>query len=178
MEEIETEQVSKRPRLKSDYNSNHYTPYFVRRVLKKYKNTDEKKLRQAVKMYFDLCRDDLAMGYKVNLQNKLGNLYLNKEKKEVFLDSNGKIINKLPVNIRDTSELWKTNPELKGKVFVRYINDHSDNCVFSLHYEVSKAVFKNKNIYTFVFNRGLKKELSSNIMDKKVDAFLKKYKDE
>lgn len=169
---------NKRKRRKANYTSNHYTPYYSRRILKEFDNISKKDLNRAVAMYFELCREDLALGNKINLQNKLGNLYLKKEKREVYLDENGEIVNKLPINIRETAKLWREKPELKNKTFVRYVNDHTENHLFSLHYEVGKAVFKNKSVYNFIFNRGLKSELSENIFDKKVDAFLKKYKDE
>ena len=172
------EEPSKRKRRSSDYIPNHYTPYYFRRIKKEFPEIEEKDLRKAVSMYFKLCRDELALGHKINLQNKLGNLYLKKEKREVFINDKGEIVNELPINIRETSRLWREKPEIKNKVFVRYVNDHTDNCLFSLHYESGKAIYKNKSIYNFVFNRGLKSELSTNIFDKKVDAFLKKYKDE
>ena len=74
------EEPSKRKRRSSDYIPNHYTPYYFRRIKKEFPEIEEKDLRKAVSMYFKLCRDELALGHKINLQNKLGNLYLKKEK--------------------------------------------------------------------------------------------------
>lgn len=175
---LEEEQKTKRKRITSNYNSKYYSPYYLRRVLVEYPRVDKNKLVEAVAMYFKLAREDMALGDKINLQDKLGNLYLKKEKREVYIDENGDIINKLPINHRATWKLWKEKPELIKKSYVRYVNDHSNNHVFSLHYQVSKAVFRNKNIYNFKFNRTLKQTLSENIFDKKVEAYLNPYKNE
>ena len=105
--------------------------------------------------------------------NKLGSLYLTKELRGVVYDEvNDKIINNLPVNINETLKLWKKKPLLKNKTFVRFTNEHSDNYTFRLHYQNSKAIYKNKNIYNFQFSKPLKYELGQNIFKKKVDAYL------
>jgi hypothetical protein len=163
----------KKKRIKGNYTSKYFSPYCFHRLKKQFPGYTINQIHQALTLYFELAREDLSLGNKVNFLNKLGALYITKQKREVKYDiQTGKITNEMPINIGETVKLWKQKPELKQKTFVYYTNDHSDGYLFNLHYQISKAVYKNKNVYTFQFNRGLKVELSDNIFDKKVDAYL------
>lgn len=180
MQEQKEEQKSRKPRITARYNLRYFSAYCWNRTKKKYPQYTQTDISRAIMMYYELAREDLAKGMKINMSNKLGNLYLSKEKRGVtFNPETGIIRNTLPINIGETSKLWRDKPELKNKTFIRYTNDHSDNFYFSLHYQLSKAIYKNKNVYDFKFNRGLKKKLVTNIHDKQVDAYLiPNYKDE
>lgn len=161
-------------RTKSNYNTKYYVDYIWKRLNKKYGLTYPE-VSAIVKRYHQLAREDLAMGEPVYLQNRLGNLRLTKEKREVRLDKEGKIINNLPINRYETFKLWREKPELKQKTYVRFVNKHSDGFVFKFSYQRSKANFKFKNVYNFKFNSTLKKMLHKNIMEKKVEAYINKY---
>lgn len=175
---MQDEQPSKKikvrkKRIKGNYTSKYFSPYAYHRVKKQFPGYTINQIHQALTLYFQLAGEDLALGNKVNFLNKLGALYITKEKREVTYDiETGKITNDMPINIGETVKLWAQKPELKQKTFIRYTNEHSNGFLFNLHYQISKAVYKNKNIYTFQFNRGLKERLSENIFDKKVDAYL------
>jgi len=163
----------KRKRVKYTHNIRHFSAYAHYRIRRKYKEILRNDCAKIINTYFQLAQEDLSLGNKVNFLNKLGNLYLTKEKREVVYNKEtGQLYNMLPVNIYDSLKLWRQKPELRGKTFVRYTNEHSNGYVYNLTYELSKAKYKNKNIYRFQFHRKLKEKLRDNIFDKKVDAFL------
>lgn len=173
MQEEETKDDNKRKRIKARYTTKYYSSYAFNRIKKKYPQVKMNDVHRALTMYFELAQEDLATGQKISFLNKLGGLYLSKERRGVeYNEETGKITNKLPINIPETQKLWKLKPELKNKTFVRFTNDHSDNYLFKLHFEASKAIFKNKQVYKFQFHRLLKRKLVDNIHDKKVDAYI------
>lgn len=164
---------TKRKRIKYRYNIRYMSAYAHYRIVKKFPEIKRNDCAKIINTYFEMAQDDLSSGNKISLMNKLGGLYLTKELREVEYDAeNDKVINNLPVNIPQTLKLWKQRPELRNKTFVRFTNDHSGGFSFKLHFESSKAVFKNKRIYKFQFARPLKEKLVKNIFDKKVDAYL------
>lgn len=178
-EEITKTNNVKRKRIKYRYNIRYFSAYAHYRIVKKFPSITRNDCAKIIKTYFELAEEDLATGQKISLVNKLGGLYLTKELREVKYDEEtGKVINNLPVNIPETLKLWKAKPELKRKIFVRFVNEHSNGFVFNLHFETSKAIFRNKKIYNFQFSRPLKEKLNKNILDKKVDAYLIPGKDE
>lgn len=161
-------------RLKSDYNTKYFVDYIYKRLSKKH-GLSYPQISKILSMYHKMAREDFANGEPIYLKAKLGNLQLYKEKREVYVDNDGKIVNDLPINFRETFKLWKSKPELKNKTYIRYTNTHSDGFMFSTSYQISKANFKFKNIYTFQFNAKLKSMLHDNIFEGTVDAFIKKF---
>lgn len=181
MIEDEDQINKKRNRISGDYFTKHFAPYAFNKLKYKYPNLKPIDVYRAITGYYALAQEDLSLGKKINLKLKLGNFYVAKEKREVKYDpQTDKIINNLPINLAASLKLWRNRPDLRMKTYVRYTNEHSNGYLFSLHYETSKAVFKNKSIYVFQFNEKLKEKLNLNIIDKKVDAYLinKKEKDE
>lgn len=161
-------------RIKSTYNTKYFVDYIHRRLSKKYGLTYPE-VAKIIKMYHLLAREDYSRGEPIFFKNRLGNLQLYKEKREVYINAKGEVVNNLPVNKRATWELWNEKPELKNKTYIRYVNKHSDGFMFKTSYQLSKARYKYKNVYTFQFNVKLKKMLHQNILDNKVDAFINKY---
>lgn len=166
-------ETSKRPRIKARYGIRWYAAYAHYRIRKLYPQYTREDIHKCLMVYFALAQEDLAKGERIYLNNKLGSLYLAKEKKSVTYNAEtGEIINTLPVNIPETLKLWKQKPELRGKRFVRFTNDHSNNFVFKLIFNVRRANYKNKSLYNFKFNKTLKKKLAENIRNKIVDAYI------
>lgn len=172
-EEEDQTTLTKRPRIKYKYNIRYFAAYAHYRTKKLYPDYSRNDIHKALTLYFELAGKDLEKGTKINLLNKLGNIYLSKEKREVTMDTEtGKIKNTLPINIPETLKMWRENPELRQKRYVRFTNDHSDGYMFRFRYETSRAIYRNKNIYEMQINRTLKKNMIQNIHDKKVDAFI------
>lgn len=164
---------TKRKRIKGDYSIRYFSSYAYNRIRKLYPEYTQTDIHRAIMMYYELAQEDLSVGDKIHLSNKLGSLYLTKEERGiVYNPETGTLTNKLPINILETRKLWKQKPELTNKVFVRFTNEHSNNFLFKLRYELNRAMYKNKRVYNFVFNRTLKKKLVENIKQKKVDAYL------
>lgn len=166
-------EIVKRPRIKARYGIRWYAAYAHYRIKKIYPQYTREHIHNILMLYFKLAQEDLAKGERIYLNNKLGSLYLVKDQKSViFNEETGEIINTLPVNIPETLKMWRQKPELRGKRFVRFTNDHSNNFVFKLVFNVRRANFRNKNLYNFKFNRTLKKKLADNIRNKVVDAYI------
>jgi|AntDeeMinimDraft_6_1070357.scaffolds.fasta_scaffold05246_3 hypothetical protein len=161
-------------RIKSDYNTKYFVDFIQTRLGKKYGMTYPQ-VSKILSMYHKLAREDFAKGESIHFKEKLGNLQLYKEKRRVYIDENGELVNELPVNWTETFKLWKNKPDLKNKTYIRYTNKHSDGFVFTTSYQISKATFKFKNVYSFQFNDMLKEMLHNNIMEGSVDAYIKKF---
>ena len=164
----------KRRRIKSDYNTKYFVDYIYNRLNKKYGLTYPQ-VAKIIKMYHLLAREDFSRGEPIFFKKYLGNLQLYKEKREVYINEKGEVINDLPINHRETWKLWHKNPELKNKTYIRYVNKHSDGFMFRTSYQIAKARFKYKGVYNFQFNRKLKEMLHNNILEDKVDAYINKY---
>ena len=165
---------SGRDRIKSDYNTKYYVDHIYRKLNKKYGLTYPQ-ISKIIKMYHQLAREDYAKGEPIYFKSHLGILQLYKEKREIYINSKGEVVNELPINFRATWKLWKDKPELKNKTYIRYVNTHSDGFLFTTSYQISRAKYKYKNVYTFQFNETLKNKLHKNILDNKVDAYINKY---
>lgn len=163
------EKTKKKDRLKNDFINKHYISYLYHRLKNDY---SYKELSFVVNMYQDLLFKDISNGLDVEFLNGLGIISMDKIKYEIGIDSNGNIGNNLPINYPKTFELWKTNPELKHKQYVRCLNEHSNGFLFRLKLRRVKNGFPLNNIYSFKKSRMLKKAMSDNIRDNKIDAVL------
>lgn len=168
----------KRSRITSDYKNEQYISHIFWKVKKIYPEIDKKKITKIVSRYFELAQEDLAHGNTISLGASLGDLYLVKVKRNVYMNKDGVLVNNLPVDQGATNKLWKLKPELRGLKFVRHINAHSSGFLFKLKHYIFKSNVKNKSIYGFKFSRTLKSNLSVNIINKEVEAYEIKNKDE
>jgi hypothetical protein len=86
---------------------------------------------------------------------------------------NNLIINKYPINPIETAKLWEKDPTAKEKkVYVRFLNKHTNGYVFTIHYFKYKAKFKNKVVYMLHPKREVKRRIARNIKEKVIDAFV------
>lgn len=160
-------------RIKADYGTADYYRFY------KNKNKKEAVSRaiygEIVREFNDHVRDRISSkGAEYIMPFRLGKIELRKLKTEVKLDEKGNIINMLPVNWKETRELWAENPQAKEKgIKIRFTNEHTEGYTFRIFYKKSKANYKNKSIYKLKFNRGMKRNLSKSIFQGRIDAFLK-----
>ena len=171
---MQEDKGSKRKRLKGTIIAKYYIDYIFHRLNKKYGLTYPD-ISKIITGYHEMAREDLAKGEPIYFKKQLGNLLVYKERREVKINEKGEVVNNLPINLPETFKLWEMKPELKHKTYVRFLNKHSDGFYFSFSYQMSKANFPNKKIYKFHFNATLKKMLTKNIKNKKVDAYIKSY---
>lgn len=135
---------------------------------KKSKSLNEKDFRRVIRYINSLLQESLASGEDINLPCRMGRLELRKFKTSVsFRD--GKMITNLPIDWDETLNLWYEDKEsFKEKRKVRMEVPE----VFRVYYKKSTANYNNKSFFTFKVNRDLKQKLKTNIINKKVDAFL------
>jgi nucleoid DNA-binding protein len=135
---------------------------------KKSKALDEKEFRRIIRYVNNLLQESLACGEDINLPCRMGRLELRKFKTSVSF-KDGKIITNLPIDWDETLNLWYEDKEsFKEKRKVRMEVPE----VFRVYYKKSTANYNNKSFFTFKVNRDLKQKLKTNIINKKVDAFL------
>lgn len=166
----------KRPhRTKIDYGVNDY----YRNFKKENKGTEISRgvFGKVISEYNSFLRNGISTkGRDIILPKKMGRIELRKSKREVEIDAEGNIVNKLPVNWGETRKLWAENEQAKEKkIKIRFTNDHTDSYTFRVTFIRSKANFKNKSIYSIRFNRQLKRDLAKSIFDGKIDAFVNEY---
>ena len=135
---------------------------------KKSKSLNEKDFRRVIRYINSLLQESLALGKDINLPCRMGRLELRKFKTSVsFRD--GKMITNLPIDWDETLNLWYEDKEsFKEKRKVRMEVPE----IFRVYYKKSTANYNNKSFFTFKVNRDLKQKLKTNIINKKVDAFL------
>lgn len=135
---------------------------------KKSKALDEKEFRRVIRYINSLLQESLASGEDINLPCRMGRLELRKFKTSVSF-KDGKIITNLPIDWDETLNLWYEDREsFREKRKVRMEVPE----VFRVYYKKSTANYNNKSFFTFKVNRDLKQKLKTNIINKKVDAFL------
>lgn len=160
-------------KINSDYGLADYYRFYK----KKYKNKKVSRLvyNSMINDFNSYVRDRIAhKGDGYVFPFKMGKMELRKVKTVVRISEDGTIVNKLPVNWKDTKELWRESPTAKEKqIKVRYTNEHTGGYAFRISYLRARANYKNKSIYQMQFNRQLKRTLSESIFAGKIDAFLK-----
>lgn len=159
-------------KVKVDYGIGDYYRFFVRKHNKRHISRNI--FGAVVREFNEHVRDRLSTkGIGYIFPSKIGKVELRKKKTEVFVDDDGKIINKLPINWRETRKLWKSNPKAReDRVKIKYTNEHTDGYTFRILYLRAKANYKNKSIYKIQFNRDMKRNLSNSIFQGRIDAFL------
>lgn len=156
------------------YGMTDYYKFYIDRYSKKFGDIPAQSYNTIV-TEFNLMLAEMIVteGLDFTIPFQLGIIGVRKYKPTVKLSESGSLINKLPVNPLETAKLWDSNPEAREKrIYIRYTNKHSDGYVFSLYYFKNKAKFKNKEGYSMIHKRGLKRKLSKNIKEKVIDAFL------
>ena len=112
--------------------------------------------------------NELLLGNKVILPNKMGTLEIRKSKTSIKF-VNGKLYNNLPIDWDKTLKLWCEDEEaLKNKTLVKI----QEKEVFRVHYNKTRANYNNKSLYKFKVNRDLKKRLKDSIKNGLIDAYL------
>ena len=95
-----------------------------------------------------------------------------KQKREVYINDNGKVINTNPVDWKATNHLWETNEKAKeNKILIRHTNRHTGGYVFSVYYNKKTAKYKNKKVYFFKPIREVSRSINKRIVDYSKDKY-------
>ena len=113
-----------------------------------------------------LLAEGMAKGETVYLPHKMGGFELRKlEKRARFY--HGKLIVGYPVDWKSTWELWSKDAEAyDDKILVRFEN----RFIYYIKYNKQYANYKNQSFFEFTLNRNIKRALSENINNGKVDT--------
>lgn len=114
----------------------------------------------------DLLAENVSNGEEVVFPYRMGKLELRKIKRGVSI-VDGKLKNTYNINWADTIRLWYEDEEArKNKTLLR---DESDYLYF-IRYSKFNAIYENQCFYEFALNRFIKKALSKNIIEGKIDT--------
>ena len=163
---------NRKHKVKTDYGMKDYHRFYVKKTGHK---VDSKLYGEVIKEFNGHVRDRLSLrGAGYVFPFKIGKVELRKVKREVKVGEDGKIINRLPINWKETRKLWREHPGTKERgVKMRFTNEHTDGYTFRIFYIKSNANYKNKSIYKMQFNRQMKRQLSRSIFAGRIDAFLR-----
>lgn len=110
----------------------------------------------------------LVRGEEVKFPARMGKLEIRRYKIEPYLNKEGKLIYKAPVNWAATLKFWYESPEARENKIVIKV-EKRDN--FKIEYNKSKAVFKKKSFFMFQPNRSLRMKVHDAAEEGLLDAF-------
>lgn len=85
---------------------------------------------------------------------------------------NGKLVNKLPVNFKETLKLWRNDEDAKkNKILIRHTNTHTGRYIFSIRIIKTGKIYSNKKYYQFKPSRMFQRALAARIFDDTKDSF-------
>ncbi len=93
--------------------------------------------------------------------------------KKVPKIKNGKLVNTMPINYKETLELWRTNEEAREKkILIRHLNNHTSRYVFRIKLlKAGHKYYDNKLYYRFKACRSFQRLLAKRILDEQKDNF-------
>lgn len=162
-------------KIPAHYGMNDYYNFFK----EMYKSDiSKKKYNKIISEYNEAMGKLLIEELTHTLPNRMGKLEILKDKRKVYENKEGKIINNKPIDWKATNNLWNNNQAAKDKkILIRHENKHTNGYVFRIYYNKSTANYKNKTVYSFSPIRTLKRSITKRIADyskKKYDTFIKK----
>lgn len=126
----------------------------------------EKEFYAIVRGVNKLLAEELANGQTVKFPMHMGVLELRKFQRGVSL-VDGKLKNTYPIDWHSTLLLWEQDEEAKKKkIRLR----HENEWVYHIRYNRWRAKYENKSFYRFDLNTFIKRALSRNIKQGKVDT--------
>ena len=163
-------------KIPAHYGMKDYYKYFC----KKYPNMniDRQTYNKIVSEYNEFIGEKTITDLECPLPYKLGKLEVLKQKRGVYVNKQGKVINTNPVDWQETNALWERSEEAKEKkILIRHSNRHTGGYVFSINYNKINAIYKNKSVYFFKPLRNLARSIHKRILDyskPKYDTYIKK----
>ena len=172
--EFKLKQGYHRPKGAKGFVTNSWGIYDAYKAIRKHhwynigRPLTEKEFYLIIRSMNKLMAEELANGNSVKLPAYMGRLELRKQEVGSFLHD-GKLKITYPVDWSDTLKLWYEDEEArKQKTLLRQTNPY----VYHIHYCTKglDANYNNKMFYQFSVNTFLKKALSHNIKQGKIDS--------
>ena len=157
-------------KIPAHYGMKDYYNYFINKYPEY--NISKKQFNKVITEYNKILGNHIIDNLTVKLPFKLGSIDMIKQHREVYLNDDGKVINTNPPNWKETLHLWETNAEAKAKkIIIRHTNKHTGGYVFSIKYNKSKAIYKNKKVYFFKPIRTISRNINKRIHDYSKDKY-------
>ena len=126
----------------------------------------EKEFYSIIRGINDLLAEEVTLGHTIRFPERMGFLELHKYQVGAGIH-NGKVKITYPVDWNQTLQLWYKDPEAKKqKILIRNENPY----VYHVRYIKHDALYDNKIFYQFTLNTFVKRKLSKNIKQGKVDT--------
>lgn len=158
-------------KFKVGYGTSNAYKRYIKKVVKQRGESfhiSAKKHEQILNLYHKLILDKIIYKnfvYKMPVFNL--RIRVRKFKQKLKYDDNGKIVkSELPVNWKETKELWiKDSKAREKKTLIYHLNDHTDGYRYRLTYRYHNPPFKAFYRYSFRASRILNRTLSSYLQD-------------
>ena len=110
---------------------------------------------------------------------RMGRISLEKIKKQIKIDENGRLINKPPVDYKATRELWNSDSEAKEKRLKVYRkNEHTDGYRLYITWNKSTTQLYKRAHYRFEAVREFKREIPKILKEhNNIDFYISRYSD-
>jgi len=166
----------KSKKIPAHYGMNDYYKFFC--TIYKDIDIDKVTFNKIISEYNEAMGDLLIDELTLTLPVRMGVLEILKEKRKVYMNDEGVIINNKPIDWKATNNLWANNEKAKeNKILIRHENKHTNGYVFKIFYNKKIANYKNKTVYSFAPIRTIKRNITKRIKDyskRKYDTFVKK----
>lgn len=157
-------------KIPAHYGMNDYYKFFCKEYPQY--NISKKQFNKIISEYNSYISNNIIDNLEITLPFRLGKIEMVKQKRDVYLNDDGLVINTNPPNWKATKHLWATNEEAKeNKILIRHTNKHTGGYVFRIKYNKQKAVYKNKKVYFFKPVRELSRSITKRINDYSKDKY-------
>lgn len=154
------------------------TGYGIRDYYKYYKENydnpvDNKKYNKVIsEIHQEIVNSVINDNLEFYLKYLSYSLVIRKTKKVPKI-KNGNLVNTMPINYKETLDLWKSNPEAKkNKILIRHLNNHTSRYVFRIKLlKAGHQYYTNKIYYRFKACRAFQRALAKRILDEEQDTF-------
>lgn len=156
-------------KIKNSYSIRGAYRWYCKNRPKKHKFVlEEGKFYKIIRAINNKLAEALIKGEEVKFPSRMGGLEIRRYKIEPYINEEGKLIYKAPVNWDATLKFWYESPEARENRIVIKV-EKRDN--FKIEYIKSKAVFKKKSFFSFQPNRSLRMRVHDAAEKGELDAF-------
>lgn len=141
--------------------------------------TDHNECKVSRQKFNDVCSEfnlgiiDLMLNDNVSYSPPMvGFTFSIRKSERIPKIKNGRLMNTLPVNFKETKKLWTIDEEArKNKILIRHTNTHTSRHVFSIKLIKVGKVYANKKYYQFRPSRMFMRALAARIFDDTKPSF-------
>lgn len=170
---MDNSRKGKKNKVRPGYGINDFYKFYSKNYTAKRNKVTSQIYKRIVREFNQSIVDEIIFSnYEFKLPYRLGTFSLRKLKPKVEIN-NGVIVNKNPINIRATMDLWDKDENAKSKrIKIRYVNKHTNGYIFFIKYFKKNAIFNNKSAYSFVFFRKINNQIHKAVTEYNIDTYL------